>query len=98
MATAASVAAIHIHRFVETDCLVYRVTLLPVSLNASSAKAKSCAEWKRCSGSFSRQRWTTRCIPGGVAGASCEMDEGSSFRIAAMVSAEVDLRKGCLPV
>ncbi len=58
----------------------------------------SWAEWKRCSRFFSRQRCTTRCIPGGVLGASCATDCGSSFNIAVMVSAEVGLRNVCLPV
>ena len=64
---------------------------LPVSDNASKAKARSEAEWKRCCGLFSRQRCTTFCSEGGVLGTACEMTGGSSFRIALMVSAEVDL-------
>src|SRR5579863_8676961 len=66
--------------------------------NASIAKAKSEADWKRCSAFFSRQRWTTRCRAGGTAGTSCERVVGSSFRIALMVSAGVDLRNARWPV
>jgi hypothetical protein len=33
---------------------------MPDSDKASSAKARSDADWKRCSGFFSRQRWTMR--------------------------------------
>jgi len=65
---------------------------------ASRAKARSWAEWKRSSRFFSRQRCTMRCIPGGVLGASCATDCGSSFNIAVMVSADVGLRNVCLPV
>src|ERR1700691_4967429 len=57
--------------------------------SASSAKAKSEADWNRCSGLFSRQRWTTLCMAGGARGTSCETPGGSSFRMAVIVSAEV---------
>ncbi len=61
----------------------------PESDSASSANARSEADWKRCSGFFSRQRWTTLCSPGGASGTSCETPGGSSFRMAVIVSAEV---------
>src|SRR5262249_56091061 len=40
---------------------------------ASRAKPKSEADWKRCSGFFSRQRCTTLCNAGERYGAICEM-------------------------
>src|ERR1700729_4240104 len=40
---------------------------------ASRANAKSDDDWKRWSGFFSRQRWTTLCRAGGVFPAICEM-------------------------
>src|ERR1700722_20306905 len=57
--------------------------------SASSAKAKSEADWKRCSALFSSQRWTTLCMAGGAKGTRCERPGGSSFRMAVIVSAEV---------
>src|SRR5271169_1836367 len=57
--------------------------------SASRANAKSDADWKRCSGFFSRQRWTTRCSAGGIFAVTCEIPGGSSFRIAVIVSGEV---------
>src|ERR1700751_3045204 len=59
--------------------------------NASSAKARSEADWKRCSGDFSRQRWAVRCTAGGMFATSAESGGGSSFRIALIVSTEVVL-------
>src|SRR5271166_3394804 len=44
---------------------------------ASRANAKSDADWNLCSGFFSRQRLTTRCIAGGIFAATCEMLGGS---------------------
>src|ERR1700739_5109907 len=52
------------------------------SESASRAKARWEAEWKRCEGSFSRQRRTTRSTATGVSGESCEIDGGSSLRMA----------------
>src|SRR5579862_6521580 len=48
------------------------VALMDVSDNASSANARSDADWKRCSGFFSRQRCTTRCNAGGTLVVTCE--------------------------
>src|SRR5208283_819010 len=70
----------------------YAVALPELSDKASSAKAKSEADWKRCSGFFSRQRWTTRCRAGGRFVVTCEIAGGSSFRMAVIVSAKV----GCV--
>ena len=68
------------------------------SVKPSTAKDKSSADWKRCAGFFSRQRCTTLCKGRGVAGASCAIGAGSSFRMAVMVSAAVGLRKARVPV
>src|SRR5262249_53702586 len=71
---------------------------LPVSDNASKAKAKSEAEWKRCSGLFSRQRCTTRCSAGGIAVTICDNVGGSSLRTALIVSDDVGFWNARLPV
>src|ERR1700689_3112633 len=73
-------------------------TVAPLdSDNASKANAKSEADWKRCSGSFSTQRLTTRTRPSAVSGASSDIARGSSFRMAVNVSAEVGLSKALRP-
>ena len=51
------------------------------------SKARSCAEWKRCSGFFSRQWRTMRSRPGEMFWFVTERSGGSSFRIADIVSA-----------
>ena len=66
--------------------------------SVSKANPRSRADWKRCSGFFSRQRCTIRSSAGGVAGAICEMPGGSSFRMAVIVSVDVGLRNARLPV
>src|SRR4051794_35403105 len=55
--------------------------------NASSANARSLADWNRSSGFFSRQRWTTRSSAGGIAGVAADSGGGSSLRMADSVSA-----------
>src|ERR1700733_9963979 len=72
-------------------------TEFPDSESVSRAKAKSWADWNRCSGFFSRQRRTTFCIPGGTVGMTCEMAGGSSLRMAFIVSIPVARRKALLP-
>src|SRR5579864_334273 len=69
-----------------------------ISEIASSANAKSDADWKRCPGFFSKQRCTTRCNERGRFGATCEISGGSSFRMALMVSGEVGLWNARLAV
>ena len=54
--------------------------------SVSRLNARSRADWKRCSRSFSRQRRTRRSSGGGTAGLNCETSGGSSFRIALSVS------------
>src|SRR5687767_10784769 len=49
---------------------------------ASSAIARSCAEWNRSFGSFSRQRLTIRSIDDGRFGLISANSGGTSFRIA----------------
>src|ERR1051326_1896963 len=53
-----------------TAALAALVRMLPDELdgadNASSAKPRSCAEWKRCSGLFSRQRRISLSSAGGA--------------------------------
>src|ERR1700674_1888199 len=70
---------------------------LPEPETTSSAKARSEADWKRCSGFFSKQRCTTRCNPGGMFGVICERAGGSSFKIAVSVSTEVGFRNARFP-
>jgi len=55
----------------------------------SRSKARSRADWNRCSGSFSRQWRTMRSRPGGIWRLVAERSGGSSFRIALIVSADV---------
>src|ERR1700722_4467057 len=62
IARAHPTAANH-HLFCALSTGIAPVGALPVSDNASNAKARSEADWKRCSGFFSRQRCTTRCNP-----------------------------------
>jgi hypothetical protein len=59
----------------------------PASLPASRAKATSRTDWKRSSGRFSRQRFTTRSNTEGTAGFTSS--GGSSLRIAVITSGEV---------
>jgi hypothetical protein len=75
--TIAASAAAHTHRGREPWSMA--ATEEPESDRASSADAKSDAEWKRCSGFFYRQRCTIRSSAGGVPGAICEMLVASSF-------------------
>jgi len=62
---------------------------LPDSDKASSANAKSDADWKRCSGFFSKQRCTTRSSAAGTLCTICDMPGGSSFKMAVIVSVGV---------
>ena len=64
---------------------------------ASSAKARSLADWKRCSGAFSRQRRTMRSSAGATARPDSPSSAGSSLRMAVMVSAEVPRWKARSP-
>ena len=57
--------------------------------SAWRSNARSCAEWKRSSGFFSRQWRTTRSRPGATFLFVAERSGGSSRRIADMVSAAV---------
>jgi hypothetical protein len=54
--------------------------------SVSRLNARSRADWKRCSRSFSRQRRTSRSTAGGTPGLNCVTSGGSSFRIALSVS------------
>ena len=54
---------------------------------ASRSNARSCAEWKRCSGFFSMQCRTMRSRPGEMVWFVTERSGGSSLRIADIVSA-----------
>ncbi len=56
----------------------------------------SSEEWKRFAGDFSRQRPTIRESPGAAVSAGSEND-GSSLRIAVIVSAAVACRNGFFP-
>ena len=67
------------------------------SRTASSAKARSCAEWKRSSGSFARQRRTTRSTGRGSGPEAVRTGGGSSCRIAEIVSAAVAPEKARRP-
>ena len=69
----------------------------PVPESDSRAKARSCAEWKRCAGSFSRQRRTIRSRAGGAIPCAELSSGGSSFRIAANVAAVVSARNARRP-
>src|SRR5437879_6503199 len=64
----------------------------PESDRASTANAKSDADWKRCSGFFSKQRCTILCSARGMVDASREVPGGSSLRMAFIVSTEVGFR------
>ena len=64
----------------------------------SSAKARSWASRNRSPGFFSRQCWTIRCSAGEGAEPEAEISGGSSFRMAAMLSAVVSRLKACRPV
>ena len=61
----------------------------PVFDTASSAKARSRAEWKRSSRFFSRQRRTMRSNAGEAPLAAATISGGSSRRIALIVSTAV---------
>ena len=65
--------------------------------SARSAKPRSRADWKRCSGSFSRQRRTIGSRPAGSGSFAGAMGPGSWVRIALTVSAGVARRKGGRP-
>jgi hypothetical protein len=64
---------------------------------ADKSKARSWAEWKRCSGFFSRQWRTMRSSAGEMSPFAAERSGGSSLRIADIVSAEESRRKARLP-
>src|SRR6185503_3502741 len=59
---------------------------------ASSANARSVALWKRRAGCFSRHRRTMRSSDGLIVELVALNSGGSSFKIAAMVSADVSRR------
>src|ERR1700747_1909701 len=82
-----------IHGQCPFDCAVMSPLLgaLPESESASRTKARSDAEWNRCSGFFSRQRSSTFCRASEMLGAICDGEPGSSLRIELMVSADVGL-------
>ncbi len=62
--------------------------LVPVAVaSALRSKARSWADWKRCSGRFSRQWLTMRSSAGGRARVVSWRSGGSSLRIACIVSA-----------
>ena len=64
---------------------------------ASSANPTSRADWKRSSGSFSRQRRTTASKPVGTGPAGELIGGGSEFRMAERVSTVVAPRKARRP-
>jgi hypothetical protein len=68
----------------------------PVAGNCSW-NARSCAEWKRASGSFSRQWWMIRSRAAGTCRFVDERSSGSSLRIADIVSAAVSRWNAFLP-
>ena len=68
-----------------------------VAAVSDRAKARSRADWNRCSGFFSRQRRTIRSSPGATSGRSPAMSAGSSFRIALIVSTAEPPRKARRP-
>jgi hypothetical protein len=53
---------------------------------ASKAKVRSCEDWNRFSGFFSRQRRTMRSSSGGTCGFAIAIGDGSLFRTAFIVS------------
>ena len=71
--------------------------LASVPESALSAKERSRADWKRCSGFFSRQRRTMRSSAGGSGRPGSDNSGGSSFKTAVMVSAGVSRRKARTP-
>ena len=62
-----------------------------------SAKARSRADWKRSSGSFSRQWATMSSSSAATARPAREISGGSSFKIAIMDSTSLSLRKARSP-
>src|SRR5258708_1745471 len=99
-ATANIPAAIHGRRarqpdrFVSSTAALAAVFMpLPDELagadNASNAKPKSCAEWKRRSGFFSRQRRTILSSDGLTFGFDSLNSSGSSLRMAVIFAAIV---------
>jgi hypothetical protein len=96
--SAATAAAIQTNFFADARSLTGNMPALLESDTASRAKAMSCADWKRCSGFFSRHRCTTRCKLEGTLGLICEILGGSSCRIALIVSAEVSFPNARLRV
>src|SRR6185437_402531 len=91
-------AAIYIQRRERNTGNDVRAGDVPESDNASSANAKSCADWNRCSGLFSKHRCTIRCSASGTPGASDERLAGSSLIMAFMVSTDVGFRNARWPV
>ena len=69
-----------------------------VEPNERRAKARSLADWNRCSGSLARQRWTTRVSPRGASARIEAASGGSSLKTAAMWSWAVFPPKGRRPV
>ena len=63
--------------------------LRPSVATASSAYARSRADWNRCRASFSRQRRITALMAGGTLAALLDRSGGSWLRIAFIVSADV---------
>ena len=63
-----------------------------------SCSFTSCAVWKRSSGSFARQVFTTRFRAGGIIGEISEIAGGSSRRIEPMSDAWLDPVNAFLPV
>src|SRR5579862_1891016 len=96
--TALAGATIQRQRQFDVTVVNEPVGAVPESDKASRAKARSEAEWKRCSGLFSRHRCTIFWRAGGVPGTICEADGGSSFRMALIVSGEVGLWNARSPV
>src|ERR1700676_528354 len=64
---------------------------------ASRAKLRSCADWKRCSGAFSKQRRMMYSTAGGILSCNAANSAGSSFRTALCASADVAPRNARCP-
>src|SRR5687768_4959637 len=89
-AAGGAVAAVRIVGVVFADATgraeLESVAELDIVDSVSRLKARSRADWNRCSRSFSRQRRTRRSTGGGSEGSSSRRSGGSSFRIALSVS------------
>ncbi len=64
---------------------------------AFNAKARSCAEWNRSPGFFSRQWTVTRSSSAGISFAKDPSGSGSSFKVAASASPADGLAKARRP-